>query len=86
MGAGLGLITFLLSFLWDGISPRVGVAVGVSLPVVSLWANCLGGLFPLCATWLGYNPAVTSAPLMTTVVDSSGLVIYFLVAKWVLHI
>ena len=30
---------------------------------------------------LGFNPAVTSAPLMTTIVDSSGLVIYFLVAQ-----
>lgn len=49
--------------------------VAVSLPLVSLWANLLGGLFPLLAVWMGYNPAVTSAPLMTTVVDSSvGLV------------
>lgn len=49
----------------------VGLVVAVSLPLVSLWANLLGGLFPLLAVWMGYNPAVTSAPLMTTVVDSS---------------
>mmetsp|Transcript_5108 Transcript_5108/g.6941 ORF Transcript_5108/g.6941 Transcript_5108/m.6941 type:complete len:198 (+) Transcript_5108:97-690(+) len=86
MGAGLGVLIFLISLVWDGISPRVGVTVAISLPVVSLWANLLGGVFPLVAVWFGYNPAVTSAPLMTTVVDSSGLVIYFLIAKMVLRV
>mmetsp|Transcript_7798 Transcript_7798/g.14741 ORF Transcript_7798/g.14741 Transcript_7798/m.14741 type:complete len:198 (-) Transcript_7798:93-686(-) len=86
MGAFLGILIFMLSLVWEGISPRVGVCVAVSLPIVSLWANMLGGLFPIVAVWLGYNPAVTSAPLMTTVVDSSGLMIYFWIAKWVLHI
>ena len=72
---------FSFALVWDGISPMVGLVVAVSLPLVSLWANLLGGLFPLLAVWMGYNPAVTSAPLMTTVVDSSGLVIYFLTAR-----
>lgn len=86
MGSFLGMLIFLLSLLWDGISPRVGVVVAVALPVVSMWANLLGGLFPMVAVKLGYNPAVTSAPLMTTVVDSSGLVIYFMIAKWIMHL
>lgn len=41
------------------------------LQIVSCWANLLGGLFPLLSAHYGYNPAVTSAPLMTTVVDGS---------------
>lgn len=49
--------------------------------IVSVWANILGGLFRLVSVHMGLNPAATSAPLMTTVVDSSGLVIYFYVAK-----
>lgn len=40
--------------------------MAISLPIVSLWANLLGGLFPLLSAKYGYNPAVTSAPLMTT--------------------
>ncbi len=68
------------------MTPAVGLTVAVSLPVVSLWANVLGGILPLAAARLGLQPAVTSAPLMTTVVDSSGLVIYFLIAKWILHL
>eukprot|EP00899_Mesostigma_viride_P008002 jgi/Mesvir1/17202/Mv07620-RA.1 len=86
IGAMLGLIIFCISFVWGGISPRVGLTVAVALPLVSLWANCLGAFFPLAAVKFGYNPAVTSAPLMTTIVDSSGLMIYFYVARWILHL
>lgn len=55
-----------------------------TLQLVSLWANVLGGVFPLLSARFGFNPAVTSAPLMTTVVDSSGLIIYFYIAKVVM--
>lgn len=65
---------------WD--SPRPTCL----MQIVSLWANLLGGVFPLLSAHYGYNPAVTSAPLMTTVVDSTGLLIYFLIAKWIMRI
>lgn len=81
MGGLLGLLIFGLTLMWPSMSPTVGLTVAVALPVVSLWSNLLGGVFPLLATRLGANPAVTSAPLMTTVVDASGLVIYFLIAR-----
>mmetsp|Transcript_32720 Transcript_32720/g.82072 ORF Transcript_32720/g.82072 Transcript_32720/m.82072 type:complete len:196 (+) Transcript_32720:99-686(+) len=86
MGSLLGACIFLLSFVWNGISPAVGLTVGVALPVVSLWANALGAVLPILAAKLGQNPAVTSAPLMTTIVDSSGLVIYFYIAKLLLNL
>ena len=81
MGGFLGMIVFFLSLAWEGISPLIGLVVAISLPLVSVWANVLGAGLPLFAVKLGFNPAVTSAPLMTTIVDSSGLVIYFLVAQ-----
>ncbi len=56
------------------------------LQIVSCWANFLGGVFPLLSVKLGLNPAVTSAPLMTTVVDSTGLIIYFFIAKLIMRI
>ena len=86
MGAALGTAIFAISLMWDGMSPGVGLCVAVSLPIVSLWANVLGAILPLAAASMGYNPAVTSAPLMTTIVDSSGLIIYFLIAKYLLGI
>mmetsp|Transcript_22020 Transcript_22020/g.61121 ORF Transcript_22020/g.61121 Transcript_22020/m.61121 type:complete len:196 (-) Transcript_22020:355-942(-) len=86
MGSLLGLCVFAMSFVWSGMSPAVGMAVGISLPVVSLWANILGGALPLLTARLGHNPAIISAPLMTTIVDSSGLIIYFFISKWILHL
>jgi Mg/Co/Ni transporter MgtE len=55
------------------VSFNVGVVVCISLPLVSLWANLLGAALPLLAARLRRNPAVTSAPLMTTIIDSTGL-------------
>ena len=40
-----------------------------------------GAILPIITSYLGYDPAVVSAPLMTTIVDSSGLIIYFATAK-----
>ena len=57
------------------VSFNVGVVVAISLPLVSLWANLLGAVLPLIAASLRANPALTSAPLMTTIIDSSGLLI-----------
>lgn len=86
MGAILGLLVYGLSLVWSGFSAEVGLAVAISLPLVSLWANLLGGVLPLASQALGFNPAVVSAPLMTTVVDATGLAIYFLVAKMIIHL
>lgn len=86
MGAMLGAMIFVCSFLWPGMPREVALTVAIALPVVSVWANVLGGAFPLISTWLGYNPAITSAPLMTTVVDCTGLAIYLSIAKLVMGI
>lgn len=73
MGGVLGLFIVLASFVWSGLPKDVAITVAVSLPAVSVWANMLGGVFPLVAVYFGRNPAVVSAPLMTTVVDATGL-------------
>jgi Mg/Co/Ni transporter MgtE len=84
MGLFLGLVIYILAIYWNGLERNIGLVVCISMPLVSAWANMLGGLLPLMSVYLGYNPAVTSAPLMTTVVDSSGLIIYFMVAAAIL--
>eukprot|EP00244_Chara_vulgaris_P009881 TRINITY_DN4338_c0_g1_i1.p1 TRINITY_DN4338_c0_g1~~TRINITY_DN4338_c0_g1_i1.p1 ORF type:complete len:205 (+),score=30.30 TRINITY_DN4338_c0_g1_i1:230-844(+) len=86
IGGILGLLILVVAYLYQGISTRVGITVAVALPLVSLWANVLGGLFPLLAVKFGYNAAVISTPFMTTIVDSTGLVIYFIVAKALINI
>jgi magnesium transporter len=53
--------------------------------VVVLWATSIGSLLPLAAKRLGIDPAVMSAPFITTFVDATGLVIYFEIALKFLH-
>jgi magnesium transporter len=62
----------------------VGATVGISVVLVCIWAATVGAVMPLMAKALNIDPAVISAPLVTTLVDATGLVIYFLVAGAVL--
>lgn len=80
-GCLLGLFILAFAAIWSGISTKVGAVVAIALPIVSLWANGLGALLTLMAHRYGFDPAVTSVPFMTTIVDSTGLVIYFYLAK-----
>lgn len=64
----------------------MGLVVALSLPLVSLWANASGAFFTLLAHRLGFDPAVTSVPLMTTIVDFTGIAVYFYIAKWVMGV
>ena len=63
-----------------GISTRVVTVVGITLPCVGFIANCLGSSLPFLITYLGKDPAVIVGPLMTTSVDSLGLMLYLLIA------
>ena len=65
MGLALGLVIYVIAIYWSGLEVKIGLVVCISMPLVSAWANMLGGLLPLLSVYLGYNPAVTSAPLMT---------------------
>ena len=84
MGCMLGCGVFSFSFIYPGFEPKVALTVAVSLPIISLWANTLGVALPLLAQRLRLNPAVTAAPLMTTIVDATGLLIYFFIAKYII--
>ena len=60
---------------------RVGLTGGLASG-----KSTVGSLLPLLAGRLGLDPAVLSAPFITTIVDASGLVIYFLIAKAILGV
>jgi magnesium transporter len=83
IGILLGGIGMVLALLW-GTGPRMGLTVAVTLPAVCVWANVVGALIPLIADHIGIDPAVVSAPFITTLVDATGLFIYFSVAQMVL--
>lgn len=84
MGTGIGLAILALSLVSNAFSAEVGTVVAISVPIVSLWSNGLGAFLTLASAKLKLDPAMTSAPLMTTIVDTSGLVIYFKIAQQVI--
>lgn len=82
LGFGLGLIG--LAAGWLVASIQVGATVAIAILIVCMWAATVGSVMPLAAKALKIDPAVISAPMVTTLVDATGLVIYFLVAGLIL--
>jgi len=81
LGAILATVALLVGTLI--VDFTVAASVAVSLVVVCAWAATIGSVMPLLAKRVGIDPAVISAPLVTTLVDATGLIIYFLVAQFV---
>lgn len=79
LGVLLGGIAFGRALLW-GVTPDLAACVGVTVLVVCTWANTVGALIPIAAQRAGIDPTVVSAPLITTLVDASGLFIYLTIA------
>ncbi|MBK7182675.1 MAG: magnesium transporter [Bacteroidetes bacterium] len=84
IGLLLGLIGFSRVAIWSYFVTDYGpywyliaFTVGFSLVGVVLWGTMMGSLLPLVLKRLGFDPAVSSAPFVATLVDVTGLVIYF---------
>jgi magnesium transporter len=88
LGFVLGLVGYFRILVWHSIFPNVygehyhevGMAVGITLLGIVLWGTLTGSMLPLAIKRLGGDPAVSSAPFVATLVDVTGLVIYFSVA------
>lgn len=82
LGMLLGLIGFGLASAFFGL--EIGLVIGLTLFAICTVAATVGGVMPLVGLALRADPAVFSNPFITTFVDATGLVIYFLIAKAVL--
>jgi magnesium transporter len=87
LGSILGLIGFMRILLWNSLFHTygehtflIGTTVGLSLVGVVLWGTLSGSMLPLFLKRLGADPATSSAPFVATLVDVTGLLIYFSVA------
>jgi magnesium transporter len=80
IGSVLGLLGFLRAQFGWRAGMDLSLVVAISLPIVVLWATSVGSLLPLMAKRLKIDPAVMSAPFITTLVDATGLIIYFEIA------
>ncbi len=87
LGLVLGLIGFFRILIWNSIFHTygshtliIGATVGISLIGVVLWGTIAGSMLPILLKKLGADPATSSAPFVATLVDVTGLLIYFSLA------
>jgi magnesium transporter len=93
LGAILGIIAVLriAGWEWTGLYdygphwPRLALAVGLALVGIVTFGSFAGSMLPFALKRIGFDPASASAPFVATLVDVTGLVIYFSVAVVVLH-
>lgn len=98
LGAILGIIGFFRISLWEtlhyfGIMEAsygehwllIGYTVAMSLVGIILWGSLAGSMLPIVMKKLGADPAASSAPFVATLVDVTGIIIYFTVALLMLH-
>ncbi|HVZ74347.1 MAG TPA: magnesium transporter [Polyangia bacterium] len=96
IGVGLGVVLAVIGFarimLWASVfhvygehAFAVAATVAASLVGVVLWGSLAGSMLPFGLRRVGFDPASACAPLVATLVDVSGLVIYFSVAAVILH-
>ena len=92
LGAILGTLGFIRISLWALLFHSYGehwllvaVTVGLALVGIVLWGSLAGSMLPFLLRRIGLDPAASSAPFVATLVDVSGLIIYFSVATFVLR-
>jgi magnesium transporter len=85
LGSMLGAISTIWAFTLQG-NLSVAIAVGASLVAISVLASVSGSALPFLFRLLGLDPALMSAPFITTAVDVLGVLIYFNLARAILHV
>ena len=92
MGSVLGVIGFLRVVLWHTLFKSYGphylvvaLTIGLSVIGVVTWGTLSGSMLPFLLRRAGLDPASASAPFVATLVDVTGIVIYFSIASVILH-
>jgi magnesium transporter len=92
LGILLGTIGFLRIVVWSAFTTmygeywlRVAFTVACALVGIVMWGTLSGSMLPIILKKLGLDPATSSAPFVATLVDVTGLIIYFNVARVILH-
>ena len=88
LGIALGSIAFVRILFWQKLGfydygaywPWVGLSVAISLICIVTWGTLSGSMIPLVLKRIGMDPATASAPLVATLVDVTGIIIYFSIA------
>jgi magnesium transporter len=83
VGVMIGMVAFVQAY-WVTHDPRLAMTIAVTVCTICIWSTTVGAIIPIAAHRIGVDPAVLSAPLITTLVDATGLLIYLTIAKIIL--
>jgi magnesium transporter len=82
LGFTMGLVGIVLGG-WKG-GFNIALIVGLTMILIIIVANLIGAILPLILTKLKLDPAVASNPLITSITDATGLIIFFSISQWIL--
>ena len=85
-GGTLAVCNFAKMLLFDRIAAPVALVVCLTLICTILLSQLIGGILPVAAEKLHVDPAVMASPLITTIVDTTTLLVYFNIVKALLHL
>lgn len=85
LGLVMGTLGFIRAIFWD-TGYEIALVVALTLPIVVIWANVTATVVPIIADRFNIDPAVISGPMITTIVDATGLLIYFRLAIYILEL
>jgi magnesium transporter len=94
LGVFLAVIGLVRVLAWDylgfydysGSAVLISLTVAVALVGVVSWGSLVGSMLPFLLRRLGLDPATSSAPFVATLVDVTGLLIYFSAAQWMIRL
>jgi magnesium transporter len=81
----MGIVGIVRALLWH-TGMEVATVVALTLPAVVIWSTTVATVIPIVADRFKIDPTVISGPMIATIVDASGLLIYFSLAKAILGI
>ena len=85
-GITLAIANFLKLLFFDKLTVMVALVICLTLLVTVFAAKIVGCLLPMITKALGFDPAVMASPFITTIVDAISLIVYFNIAKALLHL
>ncbi len=86
LGIALGIIAYLAGFIEGKNSVGIAVTVSLSMVILIIWANLIGSILPIVLAKIKLDPAVISSPLIATLIDVTGIIVYINIAIMVLEI
>jgi magnesium transporter len=81
LGLALGPLGFLFTWIVMGSAPSFALVIALAIMGICVWANGVGSMVPMVARLAKIDPAVVSAPLISTLVDATGLMIFYSLAR-----